>query len=120
VRPTMLRLEAVPNKDRKPSQHRSAMVWARNKSGKHMEVAIEVYLFNGERVTRTVSSPAVKLPPGQSNGYPVEMDMAPENGWVVIARDKDGRLIAVKGSSQKFEVRARTPGGLTGKPAPAK
>lgn len=120
VKPTTLRLDAVPNKDRNPAQHRSHMVWSRNTSGKLLEVAIEVYSFKGDSVTKTMSAPEVKLSPRQSNGYPVEMDVAPENGWVVLARDKAGALIAIKGSTQKYEVLARTPGGLTGKPVPAK
>ena len=117
---TMLRLEAVPNKDRNPSKHRSAEVWVRNIGNADEEAGVDIYAITGGVVTKTVTSPPHKHSPRTGTGHRVEMDVGPDNGWVVVLRRASGELIAVKGSAPRFEVLARTPGALPGRPAPAK
>lgn len=121
VVPGVLRLEAKQNKtDPHPAKKRTYNVLIKNIGSFNESIAITIYQISGETVTDTLSHNLSNFGIHYQTSYSAAMDVAPENGWVMVVKRKTGELLGVKGSAQRFETLARTPGALKEPAAPVK
>jgi hypothetical protein len=120
VVPGVLRLEVKQNRnDPNPFKIRTYHVNVKNIGSFTEDIAITSYQISGETVTATRTQNLRNFGTNHSTGFSVAMNVAPENGWVLVVRRKTGELLGVAGSARRFEILARTPGALKEPPAPA-
>lgn len=114
-----IKLEAHAGKgDPHPTKHRTYDVRFANTGKVNEAIEVWTYWFTGTNVTRTTLVEFPRFIPTATNGYAVELDVAPENGWAAVVRRKAGGVLAVVGSGQRFEMLARTPGAVPTEPSP--
>ena len=113
-----LRMEVRPEpQDRNPARHRTSRVYVENLTAFNEDLEFTTYQMMGETVTQTKKTSFSRFPSKYRTYFSVEMDVAPENGWVFMVRRKSGELLGIKASAPRFEALARRTGSFQGPPA---
>jgi hypothetical protein len=116
--PAQMRLTVVPTaSDPRPSRRRTMEIRIDNNGPQAETVNVTTSWFTEGDMLRDSVRRKYTLLSREHGLYKVDSDHdGPHTekltGWVVVVRRANGELLAVKGSPQRFETVARTPGAI--------